>query len=246
MVAHKITPQFLLSKLKRKLGAKSIKLSYTDEELLEILYDDTIPTFSIYFPMRIPMKVDLDTCKPAKEFTENESQLAYHLDFLPDNMNLIEVESIDFYNETIGRYYDYPTGTMDSFELFTAQVNQGMVEDMLNTPITHYTLEPDILVIDQPFSLNTKIVTLNLLVEHSHDLSTIKFTYLDKIMELFTLDCKIALYEDMKHHDGIDTTFNQIELKIDTWADAESKREDLMQRWDNQFLSHRRKTIFRV
>ena len=44
----------------------------------------------------------------------------------------------------------------------------------------------------------------------------------------------------------IDTTFGEIDLKIDDWQDAKSKREELEESWNGKFIRHRRKTIRKV
>ena len=120
------------------------------------------------------------------------------------------------------------------------------MESMMSVPITYRIIEPDILLIDEPAYMASKIVVLDLLVSHARDLSTVKYTYLDKLMTLFKYDCQIALYEDMQHNDGIDTTFNQVDLKIEKWSDAQSNRESLLEKWSEQFLSHRSRTIYRI
>lgn len=242
----KLTPQLLLSKLKRRLGIKSLVLPFTDDDLMDIFYEDTLPTFSIYFPARVPFKVDLGLCKSAdKVAVPIAGQKSFHLP-LPENLNVIEVEDIEFLDERIGTYWVPPLGAMDAWDLFASEMEQAKLESMMSIPITHQFLEPDILVLDQPACMYNQAVKLNLLVEHSKDLSTLKYSYLDYIMDLFAADAKIALYEDMKHHDKIDTTFNQIDLKIDEWADAKNDRKELIDYWKERFLAHRTRTIFRV
>ena len=245
----KLTPQFLLKKVKRSLGAKSIKLSYSDDELMDIFYEDTLPTFSIFFPAKLPYKVDLTECEQCPEFTNSELQRAYHLPILDSStqsINVIDIESIEFYNNIYGNYWSPPLGVLDSYDIFTSQIMQGTMESMMSVPITYRIIEPDILLIDEPAYMASKIVVLDLLVSHARDLSTVKYTYLDKLMTLFKYDCQIALYEDMQHNDGIDTTFNQVDLKIEKWSDAQSNRESLLEKWSEQFLSHRSRTIYRI
>lgn len=242
---RKITPQFLLTKLKRRLGTKSMEISFNDSELLDILYDESLPTFSIYFPAVIPMKIKLSDCVKARYDTNGVGQRAYHLP-IPDIMNVIDIQSVENYNYNVGSYYAPPMTFEDGFDIFNAEIQQGMMESMMSTPITYEYIQPDILVIDAPGYIPTDTVRIEFLAEHNRDLSTIQFSYLDWLVDLFTLDCKIFLYEDMKHHDKIDTTFQQIDLKIDDWQNAKSERDDLINKFEARFLSHRKKTIYRV
>ena len=106
--------------------------------------------------------------------------------------------------------------------------------------------EPNILIIENTgYYTSSGVVILELCVVHAKDLSTLKYSYLEYITELFTLDCKRILYEDMKHSDKINSQFATFDLKIDDWANAKDKREELLEKWDREFLIHRRKTIHR-
>ena len=245
---QKLTPQYVLKIAKRKLGLKSLPQVYSDEELLDILYEDTIPTFSIYFPYNYNFKVNLSECRRAEAdfaISDTNNCRAYHLD-LPYNMNVIEVADVQYAQLAYNSYY-YPTCSFgDSYDIFVGQVLQGQLESMMTFNTTWEFHEPDILVINSPVSEISDTINLSLLITHSSDMSTIKFSYKDFIIKLFMIDLKIALYEELKRYDKIDTTFNQIDLKIDKWEDAENERETLLEEWEGRFLSHRKKTIYRV
>lgn len=240
-----LTPQLLMKKMKRKLGLRSLPVSYTDQEILEILYEDTLPTFSIYFPATYTMKVDLHLCRKARVDTAYHAQRAYHLD-LPHGITVLEVSDLQYYDGSISDYYSPQYNYGDSYDIFNSQIMQGMIESMMSVPIVYRFEQPDILYIDEPNGTIPNVVTLQLNIVHSKDLSTIPFTYLDYLTKLFCLDCEIAFYEDMKRSNNIDTTFNEIDFQIDNWENAEEKREELLEKWNEKFLAHRVKTIYRV
>lgn len=242
----KITPQILLKKVKRRLGAKALTLSFSDEELMDIFYEETLPIFSIYFPANYSFKVDLTSCKKAPIPTAGQQLTAYTLD-LPYGMNVIEVEDINFYYSNIrNSYVPGSYGFEDAYDIFNNQVMNGLIDSMMQDPPIWEFREPNILIVeDAGYCVTTNVVIVELCITHAKDLSTLRFSYLEYITKLFVLDCKIALYEDMKHSDKIDATFNQIDLKIDDWANAEQERKELLSEWDHEFLAHRRKTVYR-
>ena len=71
--ATKLTPTYLLNKVKRRLGIKTFVLPMSDEELLEVLYEDTIPLFSVYFPRPATIKLDLAQCRKAENRVMDEN-----------------------------------------------------------------------------------------------------------------------------------------------------------------------------
>ena len=245
-MSRKLTPQFVLKKAKRRLGTKMLNLPLDDDELLEILYEDTIPTFSIYFPYEFQWKVNLGLCDIATQYCVESSGIkAYYID-LPNNMNVIECASLDYMQNSMMNYYTPPTGLMDSYDIFNNQIMQGMYESMMSFPTLIEWKEPNILIVNEPSNLMYKDVVLRLYIEHSKDFSTIKFSYLDWLVKLYVLDLKIALYEILKYTDKQDTIIQQIDLKIENWADASDRRDQLLEEWDQIFLSHRNNYIRRV
>lgn len=243
----KITPQILLRKVKRALGAKSLKLSYSDQEIMDIFYEETLPIFSIYFPANYSLKVDLNQCKKSSIPTARDTLVSYKLD-LPYGLDVIDIEDINVYtNRAIMNNYQPGTyGFMDAYDIFNNEILQGMMDSMVYTePIWEFK-EPNILIIENTgYYTSSGVVILELCVVHAKDLSTLKYSYLEYITELFTLDCKRILYEDMKHSDKINSQFATFDLKIDDWVNAKDKREELLEKWDREFLIHRRKTIHR-
>lgn len=243
----KLTPQYVLKIAKRRLGLNLLPQVFSDSELLDILYEETIPTFSIYFPCRYNMKVDLNQCRKAPEASyacDDSYAQAFHLD-VPYNMNIIEIEDMKYIELSTNSFYSPTVSFGSSFDIFSGQVMQGMMESMMSFNTTWEFREPDIFIVKAPMSRVDNVVNLSCLITHSNDMSTIKFSYKDFIIKLYVIDLKIALYEQLKIYDKTDTTFNQIDLKIDKWESAEDERQSLLEEWEGRFLYHRAKTIYR-
>lgn len=79
------------------------------------------------------------------------------------------------------------------------------------------------------------ILTFVVSCEHEPNGETIEDSCYDSFMELAMLDCKSALYENLKYFDEIPTAFGAIKLKIDGWQSADSERTALLNDWRQVF-----------
>lgn len=234
-----ITMSSLLKSIKRRLGVTTFTLPLDDEELADIIYEETLPLFSIYFPHNITIEMDFSNNKVPGE---NET---YYIDrsSLGEEDEIIGVENI-FLNDVCGGYqsYGYPSST---YELFTDIQMTTTFESMLAVPITYYYVQPDKVKLESaPYNLSKAFVELSLV--HPRNLNTIKIVYKEDLLKLALFDIKIVLYEVLKRTDKINTTFEQIDLRIDDWQNATADRETLLQEWDTMFLNSRTKKIYRV
>lgn len=245
MGIDRLNPTALLNKAKRRLGIKSMILPYDDNELLDVLYEDTLPTFSIYFPRYFRYRVSLDSLKSVEGADGFNRRYYLNLNDLKD-IQIIDIEDLTPVELPL-EYFHEPTynGGLDAFSFMADSYANSVIENMMSVPIITKFETPNILLIDNFSYVHRGEVEIKFLVVHSKDLSTIQYAQKDMLFELFKLDLQIALYNELKHYDKIDTTFGQIDLKIDDWADAESKREDLVKLWDITFLAYREKTIFK-
>lgn len=247
--ATKLTPTYLLNKVKRRLGIKTFILPMDDDELLEILYEDTLPLYSIYFPRSATIKMDLKNCQRAQnKVIDNDSfgKKAYHLDLSNyGDLSIIDIEGIQTAYNNINAFEldGYSHGS--AYDMFMDAFQQATIESMVCTQPTFIFEAPDILILDEPGYSFGSVVSIDFLLEHAKDLSTIKMTYIEQLSKLYRYDIQLALYPILKHMDKIETTFGTIDLKIDDWTDAESNRHELIDYWSEHFLAHRKKTIFR-
>lgn len=242
----RLNPISLLNKAKRRLGVKSMILPFEDDELLDILYEETLPTFSIYFPRYFRYIVNIDNLRKADNVNDISRRYFLNLDELK-NIQIIDIEDITPVELPLEYYYAPGSsgGSLDAFGMMADMHAESVIESMLHIPAICKFEPPNVLLIDNFSYSNRGQMELKLLIVHAKDLSTIQYAQRDMLFELFKLDLQIALYAELKHYDKIDTTFGQIDLKIDDWSDAENKRDELVKNWDTIFLSFREKTIFK-
>lgn len=247
MGIDRLNPTSLINRVKRRLGVKSMTLPFDDDELLDILYEDTLPVFSIYFPRYFRYRTDLSKLKGVDGADGFNRRFFLDLNDFKD-IQVIDVEDLTPVELPLEYFYEpsYNTGGLDAFSLMADSYSESVIESMLSVPMIVKFETPNILLIDNFSYVHRGEVEIKFLVVHNRDLSTIQYAQREMLYELFKYDLQIALYNELKHYDKIDTTFGQIDLKIDDWADAESKRDDLLKLWDTTFLAYREKTIFKA
>lgn len=235
-----LTMTSLIKTIKRRLGIRFWKLPSEDfeDELLEIIKEETLVTFSTYFPHIVRIKYNLAENKvPGMRdtFFIDKDQMG--------GATIVGIEDIVFDSFHSSHFPYHMPG--NSFELFTDLQMSATYESMMSIPITFTFQSPDKLVIDD-YPYNLDMVYLNVKIVHPDNLSTIKLTMKEQLIKLALCDIKIFLYNELKHYDKIDTTFGQIDLKIDEWQNAEDERKTLIEYWDKAFLNVRRKKIYKV
>lgn len=241
----RLNPTTLLNRVKRNLGIKSFILPFTDEELLDILYSESLPTFSVYFPRYFRYRVCLDSLKAQDGPDGFNKRYFLNLNDFKD-IQIIDIEEVTPVELPLEYFHDMNTmGGLDAFGMVTELYETAVIESMLSVPIITRFEPPNIISIDNFAYVHRGEVEIKFLISHSNDLSTIQYAQRDLIYELYKYDVQIALYNELKHYDKIDTQFGQIDLKIDDWQDALGRREDLIKQWESTFIMYREKTIFK-
>ena len=253
-----MNPNLILNKVKRKLGVSTFKLPFNDDELIQILFEDTLPTFSKYFPRYVTLPIDLNNCRTAKYRVADKAKyygrLAYHmkdeLDKFGSEIIILDIEDVDFYNNDQSDFISYEEQLrgQSPYDIVTNSFGRSTVAAMLNVEPIVFFESPDVIILDEKglAQIHGDLIFVTFLIMHSGDLSTINISYIDYLTKIYKLDLQIALYATLKHMDKIDTTFGEIDLKIDDWQDAESRRDELTEDWNLKFLKHRRKTIRKI
>lgn len=73
-----------------------------------------------------------------------------------------------------------------------------------------------------------------LMLMHDPSLSTIPATAMTNFRELATYDLQEYIYNKYKRIQSLDVGIGSIELKIDEWQDAGSRKRDLLKEWDER------------
>ena len=219
-----------ITRIKLKLGLINIVTPFEnlDQTIIDILRDITIPTFSIYYPVKETLVINTNDLKLLEKQSDYEKYL------LPDfkTRKLLYVFDVNYdtsYLSGLGYY----SGGMPLMQ--GNLINQVMMSNagasLMNTLIPKLTFKfepPRILYIYNAYA-STK-VQIELGFEHDMSLASIPETCREDFLKLALLDVKENLYPTLKQYTEISTAIGTINLKIDDWAPAERDRKDLIEK----------------
>ena len=225
----------LVSRIKRTLGLYVIATPFenVNELITDIIADTTLPVFSTYEPFR-----ELFVCD-VKDLQKIASCAEYQEFIIPElgGRKILFIESVRYdVTSTSGiGYWGGGTPFMSGNMMQRlAMTNAGAQLSNLAMPaLTFHFTNPNKL------RLYNLYVSQKIIIEYAqvHDktLGSIPDTASESFYKLALLDCKMGLYNTMKHYNELQTAHGTVNLKIDDWANAESDRESLLEKWDDTY-----------
>ena len=186
----------ILKLIKQHCGVYSIQLPVDDNCLYhDIIVDDTIPTFSTYYPrvLHVPANLNELRIRNDKENTIADMSNIYQLPPIITDASdrfIVGIESIRPFNDL--RYQSVPSAyeTIESFQALAISQTVGDLASTMEPPFLTEFLPPN----------------------------------------------RFRVNNGTKDFQTSNASFN---LQIDDWADAESKREELLEQWDQSFHLNR-------
>ena len=241
----------LLNKIERRIGTKALSLPdpiNKDTWAKEVIAEDTIPTFSRFFPHMITVYLD-------REKSPMDREGYYLLDpKMVDGADIIGIKDINFH----------------AFRDTGATAIPGMVSGGLGfydfaTTVSEYTYD-DIALLQGSADLNSvfngqvfvdfqypnrvrfrmavgrqnipfRIVPLDVFVNHPLNLMTISPTIMESFEKLAIADVAVYLYEFLKYYDDLETVFANSNLKLDTIADKARMRDDIVEQFKESYVT---------
>ena len=232
-----------ITKIKMRMGIYGISLPIDDvnkyiEETIQLV---TIPTFSIYQPYYDHLHVNVDDLQKVPIFDQSADRSAY---ILPDfkNRKLLTVADVKYDDTGILNYsgvagyaiaglLPYNNSSLMQQAMLTNVTSQ--LYSMMYPKLTYEFIEPCTLILYNQIVSNTLDITLAF--EHHKSLATIPQTAETSFFELALCDCEINFYQIAKHWKSIETAIGTVNLDIDDWADAQNRRQELLNEWDNLY-----------
>lgn len=233
----------LVTKIKMRMGIYGISLPIDnpDDYIRETIELFTIPTFSVYQPYYDHLHVNTDQLQRATEFDQSTDCSAF---ILPDfkNRKLISVADVK-YDDTgvfssngvagyaLSSLLPYNNSSLIQQSMLTNVTSQ--LYSAMYPRMTYEFIEPCTLIIYNQIVSNS--LDLTLAFQHHKSLATIPQTAEKAFFDLSLYDCEINFYQIAKHWDKIETAIGTISLNIEDWADAENKRQTMLDEWDNLY-----------
>ena len=225
----------LISRLKRDTGLSFISLPFDDfdDRIIEVIQDTTLRVFSQYFPQRATRDVNLSEWY---QVSGDYGHCIYEVPLI-EKREVIGIDDVRLNTRTSNEGYfdpqaDFCIGTYT--DMMLAQVNADLAA-IVTPPFTFQFEEPTKLLHLYNLGSMGYLVTMDFLLKHANNLSTIPFTTEESFYELALLDFQAFLYESLKHFDEIETANGTIRLKTDEWQNAKSDRKELLRDWDTKF-----------
>lgn len=221
----------MLTSLKMDLGVYSLTLPFENpnEDIARVIETRTIPTFSQFFPLVHIEEVPLDKLQ---KLESHFNKSVYKIDDVVGGLRLVEIRDVNQSNKLVGTGYLSPTMDYDMslmHDLASAQASADLMSIVLPA-MTWGFVRPNLLEL---YNVSTLVnaVQIEYGLEHSKNLGTIPYTSWESFYNLALIDVKRFLYNSMKHYTELQSAYGTVVLKIDDWANAESERQDLINRW---------------
>jgi len=233
----------LVRHIKARLGAYHRKLELDDDAIIMCLEQETLKTLSVYFPYYI--EYILNT-------RENRIPGLNNQYFLPTEIQgylLMGVERVlprnsGSQSSGLGSVMG---GMLPSINNFVSmQLNQVMNSAML-VPDTFTFISPNMLRMNGEVNFSTYTnLSITLKVTHQKDFSTFPYGLRETIKKLALYDVCLDLFGIRNYFGSLNTTFGEIDLKLDI-LQVEDKRDDLIEKMRlNQIKNARVKKIYVV
>lgn len=245
MAGYQNNMSMLITKIERRLGlvplTPYLPEQYGKEVWASIVESDTLLTFSRYYPRKIPFRITPITA-PKKNGWHyiDESYLG--------NQKILGAGDLDwtaFSNRSLGLAqqfgYGLPDVGMTTFSMsdimtMTMRANYASMFNNNVYPEFEYPNKLRLVSVGNS-DLNIGEFTINLYIKHSDDLSTISPTKMEIFEQLAQADVAGFLANNLKYWDGFETVFTATDLKIGSLENEASKRDSLVEKLENSYVS---------
>lgn len=225
----------LLTSTKMRLGIYgiSIPIENLDETLHNIIKLESIKTYSQFFPHTMTMEFRLDDMEIIHKSYQKTTVA------LPDifaKRNIVSVRDVFPGKMTQGAGMMNPELAPGDMFFESIMMGHAMANltSAVSPPFTFEFEHPNIIHIYN-FASYSRDLTVKVDLEHYENLSSIPPSQWESFRNLVLLDIQIFLYGILKHYTDLTTAHGTINLKIDDWADAVSRRETLIEQWTSTY-----------
>jgi hypothetical protein len=191
------------------------EIDFSDEDLLKLLDQKTLPTFSIYMPWMEDVQIDVrrDQIDPGR----------VGIFQLRTNSTIIGVERI---RETTEAFGAYPF----SMQMAGDTLDRQLVADrrsMTEVAITHEFSAPNIVEVF-PKGLIYTLLTAKTRMVHPLHLRTVPFGARETLEQLYLADVATDILNVRRYYSTLQTPFGEINLNLDHLQTQADKRDDLI------------------
>lgn len=230
----------LLNKIERRLGTRQLKLPEylcKDKWADEVIVEDSLVTFSRYFPNKININID---------YARKKDGWYYIDDSVCQSLQILGIKDIDW-EEYTGRESPGAYGLYDIYSESYGLDDIGLMQmradhmSLFNRGIYIDFKEPNMFrlvsVNNLDLSHGLTHIPLQVLAVHSPSLCTISATMMGIFEDLATADVAAWLYEELKYYEALETVYVNIDLKLSDLNDKAGRRQDIIDKLENAQVS---------
>lgn len=236
----------VINDIKLSLGLQTLALPYKQpiETVLQEILQSSIRTYSHFKPYK---KEAYDIASHLKSPSEIDRKMGIFL--LPPALTTTPVHSA--YAELASYIAQEADVNINAFTIGSPFVGYGAYgpQDIVNAQMTGAAVNKFIGATCAPFMSEwkgeNKIKLINIpekalikfVAKVDHDLNgeTIPESCVESFKQLAVLDVQMHLYNVLINMQDVGAAHKSIQLKIDRWANAEDKREQLLKEWTDNF-----------
>lgn len=235
----------LLNKLERRLGTKPLNLPddlAKDKWAEEVIANETLDTFSRYFPNSMHIILDLSQRKRDGFYLIDE--------YVPENVEILGVRDIDWslfsrdslrLQEAQGYgVYDFMTNNYGLDDIALLQMRADHMS-LFNNQIFVEFKPPNMIklstVTGADITRGMNSFPVEILIKHAPNLMTIPATMMETFEDLAEADVARFLYQNLKYYDGLETVYASIDMKISELETIASKRDEIVNKLDESHVS---------
>lgn len=234
----------LLNKIERRLGTRALNLPdhLKKEKWDEIIKEDTIPTFSKYFPFKVRMTLSDVNRKNGSDYYLIDEKM------IPGDISIIGVRDFawdDISNSPFVNGGNYAYGYADFYPDIYSLEDVAYVQlaanqtSLFNNGIFVEFEPPNKIFLKDSTNRSVRFpkFSLDILIEHPISLTTIEPTKMMTFEDLATADVANFLYQELKYYQSLETVFGSIDIKIDDLQTMASTREQIIDTLKEGYIS---------
>jgi len=222
-----LNPTQVLRYIHMRLGSSLQVVELSDEEIMRIVFQESLRTYSKYFPYLYKEPI-----------TQADSIGGGYTNVykIPNRENLEIIGVHRIWLENMNQF----GGSL--LPLTNDPVQSQLMGDMISKTVTPFTFEyqaPDLVTI-RPKIYYGRGALLELKAQHPRHLRTIPMAMRDQFLRLALDDVLIALYPLRHRWENLSTPYGQLSLFLEMVDGAASDREALIDSWKENFLKDAR------
>ena len=218
-----LTSTEVIRHIEMYLGYKFSQLEVSQEEILDIIRMETLPTFSKYFPY--PVNTSVDT---SLDLVPNSTNTFY----LHSETEIINVNRV-ITNTLLNQYTSVDcVATQVSPAYYTDPISRQLDRDLysaVKNPITFRFIAPNKVEITPRSVVGLGQLMIQINTVHPDHFGTIPLNMREYFLKLALYDVEIMLYHIRRRFQSLQTTFGEMELFVDELAEAEDKKKELLE-----------------